>query len=146
MDEATHLQPLAARAQRYDDTRTLLAELMIDESSSDGVIHVRVNAAGALTALKLTDDASGRSGTVLAEQIMATLRRAQSRIPEATASVLRDVLGVDDPVTESLSEAFTNRFSDGDSASASPGFTCPPAPMSRPDTDDEYFQGNLLRE
>src|SRR5689334_30772 len=94
---------VAGKARRYQDIRESLAKVFVTETSPEGTVTVTVDASGLMTDLRVEDRGAPLPGREVAARVLATLRRAQSKLPERAAEVIRSV--EDDPaaVDEALS-------------------------------------------
>src|SRR5882672_9870828 len=70
------------RAERYRGMAARLDEQSIMETSADKKVVVTVSSRGMLTDLTLTATAGAKGMAELATEIMATMQRAQARIPD----------------------------------------------------------------
>jgi hypothetical protein len=86
----------AAQArQRAERIRDGLTAVRVTERTPDGRVAVTVNASGNLVDLRLADGPQDKAGPELAQDIMRTLRRAQSHLAEAVRDGLGEVAGPD---------------------------------------------------
>ncbi|GLY65632.1 YbaB/EbfC family nucleoid-associated protein [Amycolatopsis taiwanensis] len=104
-----HADDVAEKARRYQEMRAGLATVAVTESSPDGAVTVTVDASGLLTGLRIEDRGAPQPGRQVAATVLATLRRAQSRLPQLAAEVMRSI--EDDPaaVDEALA-GYRDRF------------------------------------
>lgn len=94
------IQEQAGRAeQALADSATTLA-------SDEGAVTVTVNAGGALTGLRFSNEAKHMSGNGLAELVLDTYRRAVEESGQKTAAIMSDLLG-GDPEAMGLLQSFT---------------------------------------
>ncbi|MQA11539.1 MAG: hypothetical protein GEU98_23905 [Pseudonocardiaceae bacterium] len=138
------------RAERYTDAQHRIAQVRCAESSRDGSLRVTVDSAGALTDLRIADSPYVSNGQRLAAEILATIRRAQSHIPERIAEILRTTVGDETELTNTVVSTFSERYPASEEDPSAPDATNQPAPRRRaaqhdePD-DDDYFGGGVLR-
>lgn len=85
---ADHDAKLDAVTRRAEQITAGLARVAVTERSEDGQVAVTVDARGNVTDLRI---APGRQGPELAQLVMATMRRAQSRLGDAVARTVPDV-------------------------------------------------------
>ncbi|RKT70124.1 YbaB/EbfC DNA-binding family protein [Saccharothrix variisporea] len=141
---------VAAKAEKYQQVSNQVAEVVVHEVSRDGLVRLSVGASGALQHLEISDKAREVSGATLAASIMATIRRAQSRIAGAVSEIVTSV-GVDEPGTaEALVSSYRQRFPEP--APDTPPWaeqvrpSAPPPPVRRPVQDDEDWDGPAVTE
>lgn len=134
------------RATKYQAMAERFAELSVTERSSDGTVELTVTSKGILTDLRISEQAGSRTMAEVSAQIMRTLQRAQSRIPELLQDLLTDTVGTQDtvanhvvdeakktfpePPEEDEADAETMRFDAEMSDEPEP--TSPPPPSQRP--------------
>lgn len=83
------IQEQAGRAeQALASSETTLA-------SDEGAVTITVNAGGALTGLRFSNEAKHMSGTGLADLVLDTYRRAVEESGQKTAAIMSDLLGGD---------------------------------------------------
>ncbi|TCO50671.1 YbaB/EbfC family nucleoid-associated protein [Actinocrispum wychmicini] len=118
----------AERLARVKEVTDRVAELSATESSADGSVTVTVGANGLPTDIKLAESAKDRPMSELSADIMATLRKAQSRIPRLMADVAGQAgLAGDSVVAHLLTKAEES-------------FPSPePDKPKTPGADDDYF-------
>jgi DNA-binding protein YbaB len=88
---ADYEKKAAEAQQRAEHIRDGLAAVRVTERTSDGRIAVTVNSTGNLVDLRLAPH--DKAGPELAQDILRTLRRAQSRIGDAVQDGLGDAAG-----------------------------------------------------
>ncbi len=96
--------------ERLAKLREKTAQVSVTDTSPDGAITVTVDAGGVLTGLRITDQLTGRPGARIAEQVLATIRRAQSRIAGTMTGVLRDTVGDDEEIVDHVLAVYRERF------------------------------------
>jgi DNA-binding protein YbaB len=94
---------VAEHARRYEEMKAGLAKVSVTESSPDDAVTVTVDANGLVTDLRVEGQDE------IAASVLATMRRAQSRLPARAAAVIQSV--EDDPaaVEEALA-GYRERF------------------------------------
>ncbi|CAM3998609.1 YbaB/EbfC family nucleoid-associated protein [Kibdelosporangium persicum] len=92
-----------ATAAAYRRMSDRVDQIQVSDTSPDGSVRVTVSASGVLTDLRLPDRA-------LAEEIMATLRRAQARIPDLMRTAMLETVGPQDPNTHLVLASARERF------------------------------------
>ena len=95
---------------QLDELRTRAETVSVTESSPDGGIKVTVNSGGVLTGLVITDEAADAPGARIAEQVLATMRRAQARIAGRMDEVLRETAADDPGLRERVLGVYHDRF------------------------------------
>jgi hypothetical protein len=78
-------------------------QILVTEDSRDGAVRVTVSAAGLLTDLQLAD-------REVAAQILACVRKAQSRIPDLMRTAMLETVGTQDPNIHLVLAAVAERF------------------------------------
>lgn len=99
-----------AKAERYQDMQLQVTAVMSSESSRDGIVTVTVDSAGAVTDLKITDQSRNLAGAELAALVLATMRRAQSRITEQVAEIMQSTVGEDGQTVAAVVGSYRQRF------------------------------------
>lgn len=79
--------------QRAERIRDGLTAVRVTERTPDGRVAVMVNSSGNLVDLRLADGPQDKAGPELAQDIMRTVRRAQSRLADAVRGGLGEVAG-----------------------------------------------------
>lgn len=97
---------------RLADLRAKAERVAVTERSPDGSVTATVNASGVLTDLRITDKLSGQPGARIAEQVLVTMRRAQSRIAGTMSEVMRETVGDDKEVVDGVLAAYHDRFAE----------------------------------
>jgi DNA-binding protein YbaB len=108
-------QGLAEKAQRYQATQQRTEELRLTSSNSDGSVKVTVRADGSITRLQLAGSARTMPLEELSDQILTTMRRAQSQIADRVSDIMDEEIGEQDPQTRTLMvDNLRSRFPDPD--------------------------------
>jgi DNA-binding protein YbaB len=127
------------RLARVKEVTDEVAQLSATETSADGLVTVTVGSNGLPTDIKLAESARERPMSEVSASIMATLRKAQSRIPALMAEVATKAGLAGDSVVEHLLTTAEESF-----PAAEP--ETPPAGPPRA-ADDEYFDDmHLFRD
>jgi hypothetical protein len=151
---ADYEKKVAEAAQRAERIRDGLTEVRATERSADGRVAVTVDVSGNLLDLRLADEHQE-----LANEIMRTLRRAQSRIADQVQDSLSDVAGPDTlaELTRQYRDAYPasteepverkRRTTLRLGAQAEPEETSarPSRPPRPPEDDGDFGDRNLLR-
>lgn len=162
----------AAKAARFQSMAQQVERISITESVADGAVRVTVGHNGLPTDIAMTDGVRAMAPEEIAANVMAAIRKAQSRYPARLAEILAETVGEDDPAAQHiLATAEQNfpappdeepageeplRFPDVEEDERTPPPSVPPRP-SRPvsrrdgdtdrDTDtDDFGDGTIFRE
>lgn len=127
---------IQAKADRYQQMQQQVTAVTATAESRDGVVRVTVDSAGAVTDLRITDDARRMSGAGLAEAVLATMRQAQAGIRDQVAQVMSDTVGDDTETVNAVVSAYQQRFPDpeADKRDEQP-----------PPDDEDYSDDTFLR-
>jgi DNA-binding protein YbaB len=125
-----------AKAERYQAMQTQVAEVTVTESSRDDVVQVTVESSGVVTDLRISDRSRELSGAELADVVLTTMRRAQSKITEKVADVMQRTVGDDPAAVASVVRSYQQRFPEPE----------PEAEPAARDEDDEMRLGELPEE
>jgi DNA-binding protein YbaB len=98
------------KAQRYRSVQADTSQVSITETSKDGLVTVTVDANGTMTDLRLTDRVRELSGQQVAAAVLATVRRANAKIPERIAEILRDRAADDRATIDAVLANYRSRF------------------------------------
>jgi DNA-binding protein YbaB len=98
------------RAEKYQAMADRFADLSVTERSADGTVEVTISSKGILTDLRISEQAAARSMAEVSAQIMRTLQRAQSRIPELLQDVLTETVGTQDGVANHVVDEAKKTF------------------------------------
>ncbi len=153
------------KAERFAGMRERVEEIRVTESSADGSVRVTVASNGVPTELTVIDVARGLSPAKISSELMACLRRAQSRLPGRIQEIMLATVpgenAIVDQVVGSLAAQFPPqseeparrehvgglRFGpeEADEPPAAPPPPAPPRRRPRDDDDDEWEQRSFLR-
>ncbi|MET8993816.1 YbaB/EbfC family nucleoid-associated protein [Amycolatopsis sp. NPDC004169] len=157
---------IAEAKQRGDRMQAEMAAVSVAERSQDGQIAVTVNHLGNLVGLEIGH--AVREKANLADEILRTVQRAQSKLADAVQTGIPSIAGTDtmDELVQQLHREFPEPepqgfVEGGHAAPASDGSRfiaeeetpakpapkpVPPRPAPEPGTDDDYFSdGDYLR-
>lgn len=99
-----------AKAEKYKALSVGMALVAVTETSPDGLITVTVNSTGLLTELRISERATGMPGPRTAAAVMATMRRAQSRVVDRVAEVMRTTIGDDTTMVDAVLADYRGKF------------------------------------
>lgn len=152
---------IAEAKQRGDRMQAEMAAVSVSERSQDGQIAVEVNHLGNLVGLEIGH--AVREKANLADEILRTVRRAQSKLAGAVQAGMPSIAGTEtmtelvQQLEHEFPEPAPQGFVDGGPADDGARFIAeeePPAPPKpapprrapEPGTDDDYFSdGDYLR-
>jgi DNA-binding protein YbaB len=118
-------------AQRYQAMADRVQELSLTERSQDGTIEVTINSKGLLTNLGIAERVNVKSMAQLSGQIMNTVQRAQSRLPELLQQAMAETVGMQDATANKVFEDAKKTFPEPP----------PEEPVSPPPPDRELSFG-----
>jgi DNA-binding protein YbaB len=98
------------RAERYQAMAERVQSQTITETSRDGAVTVTIGSNGILTSLTIAESAQSKRMSELSAQIMATVQRAQSRIPELLQQAMAETIGTQDQTAAKLFEDAKKNF------------------------------------
>ncbi|PPK63269.1 YbaB/EbfC family nucleoid-associated protein [Actinokineospora auranticolor] len=90
------------RAVRYQAMAERVEELSLVEASADGAVRVTISARGILIDLQIAESAATKRMSDVSAQVMATVRRAQARIPDLLREVMEETIGTTDQTANKL--------------------------------------------
>ncbi|MEV0681777.1 YbaB/EbfC family nucleoid-associated protein [Actinosynnema sp. NPDC050436] len=90
------------KAQRYQEMAELVQGQSITETSKDGLVRLTIGSNGILTALEIAEQASTKRMAEVSAEVMRTLQRAQSRIPELLQQAMAETIGTQDETANVL--------------------------------------------
>jgi DNA-binding protein YbaB len=97
-------------AQRYQAMADRVQQLSLTERSQDGTIEVTINSKGLLTNLVIAERVNVKSMAQLSGQIMNTVQRAQSRLPELLQQAMAETVGTQDATANKVFEDARKTF------------------------------------
>jgi hypothetical protein len=149
VDHEARLDDVVRRAEQV---RAGLDRVAVTERSGDGQVAVTVDAGGNVTDLRI---AAGRQGPELAQLILATMRRAQSRLVDAVQRTIPAEVGA--PLMTELTDQYRRTYPEppaapgprqtlrlGAEPDAGPA-TRTPRRRPAPGDDPDYSDRGLLR-
>src|ERR1044072_4093534 len=93
------------KAARFRTMADRVAEVTITESVAGGAVTATVGANGLPTDIAMTDRVREMSPDEIAANVMAAIRKAQSRYPGALAEIMAETVGDDPAGTHIVAEA-----------------------------------------
>ncbi|MFB9429588.1 YbaB/EbfC family nucleoid-associated protein [Streptoalloteichus tenebrarius] len=151
---------VTAKAERYQTMQQQVSAISSTAASSDGTVRVTVDSSGAVTGLEISDRVRQMSGSEVAALVLSTMRRAQARITDQVAEVMRSTVGDDAQTVRAVVDNYRQRFPEpepeestgsvgveemriGPEDEAEPPRPTPPPPgRRRDDGDDEDWGGD----
>ncbi|MGH3535265.1 MAG: YbaB/EbfC family nucleoid-associated protein [Pseudonocardiaceae bacterium] len=135
-------EQLQRKAQTYRGLQDEMSQLVVTETSADGMVRVSVDAQGVPTELTLTDRARAGDPARLSAELMTCLRRAHSTLAAQVQDlVTASVPDSSDDAAAQIVASYRDRFPDiAEDAPARPART-----THRPDDDDDLSQSSYLR-
>ncbi|MBM7774686.1 DNA-binding protein YbaB [Actinokineospora baliensis] len=122
---------MAAKAERYQVMQQRVTGVTSSASSSDGVVSVVVDSAGAVRSLTFTDGVRAFTGDALTKAVAETMRRAQAGITGQVAEIMRETVGDDPATVEAVVSNYRQRFPEPEPEDA-------PRRTRRDDQDDDF--------
>lgn len=104
---------LAGFEQRAEQARALstrLATLTVTARSRDGLVEAVVNSSGVVCGLRLEEGIRQQAATRTAEQILAVLTAARSRLGQQVAAVVADTVGADSPTGQAVIASYRKQL------------------------------------
>src|SRR5262249_5770288 len=101
---------VSTRADRTAELAQRIAEVRVTGSGAAGAVEVTVAGSGIITDLRLTQRACNLRPALLAEEILAAMRRAQARLPERAATIAAGTAGADTETGRAAVAGFGDRF------------------------------------
>ncbi|HEX8870777.1 MAG TPA: YbaB/EbfC family nucleoid-associated protein, partial [Lentzea sp.] len=123
----------------YQEMRAQAGHVSVTESSKDGMVTVTIDSSGNVTDLRITDRVRELSGAEVAAEVLLTMRRAQSKLPEKLAEVMAATIGDDPGTAEVIVGNYRAKFPEPPSDEP-----VPPARPTRPRGDDDDFGGESV--
>lgn len=90
------------KAARFQRMAERVEQVSITESVANGAVRVTVGHNGLPTDIAMTDGVRSMEPQQIAANVMAAIRKAQSRYPERLAEILADTVGEDDPAAQHI--------------------------------------------
>jgi DNA-binding protein YbaB len=108
-------QGFEAKAERYRAAQEHTEQLRLSAASPDGSVRVTVRADGTVSDLQFTEKVRTMPLATLSEQVLATMRRAQSGIADKVSEVMTEQLGDEDQQTRAVTlDTLRSRFPEQD--------------------------------
>ncbi|AXX32922.1 YbaB/EbfC family nucleoid-associated protein [Actinosynnema pretiosum subsp. pretiosum] len=101
---------LKQKAQRYEAMAERVQGMSVTETSRDGHVRLTIGSNGILTALQIAEPARERRMAEVSAEIMRTLQKAQSRIPELLQQAMAETIGTQDQTANTLFEEARKTF------------------------------------
>lgn len=95
-------QDVAEKARRFEAMSERVEQISITESVANGAVSATVGHNGIPTDVAMTDGVRDMTPQEIAANVMAAIRKAQSRYPERLAEILADTVGTDDPAAQHI--------------------------------------------
>jgi DNA-binding protein YbaB len=134
-------EQLHRKAQTYRGLQDEMSQLVVTETSADGMVRVSVDAQGVPTELVLTDRARAGDPARLSAELMTCLRRAHSTLAAQVQDlVTASVRDTSDDAAARIVASYRDRFPDisQDTPKRAASAT------HRPDDDDDLSQSSYL--
>ncbi|TDV48708.1 YbaB/EbfC DNA-binding family protein [Actinophytocola oryzae] len=138
------------KAAKFQDMADRVAEVAITESVADGAVSATVGNNGLPTDIAMTDRVREMSPDEIAANVMAAIRKAQSRYPQRLAEIMAETVGDDPAGAHIVAEAERNfppppeddeepsaRLGEVETDDEAPQPTPPPPRRTRPSTPDD---------
>ncbi|MGW4112697.1 YbaB/EbfC family nucleoid-associated protein [Actinosynnema sp. NPDC004786] len=95
-------QSIERKAERYQEMAARVQGMTISETSRDGTVRLTIGSNGILTHLEIAESARDRRMAEVSAEVMRTLQRAQSRIPELLQQAMAETIGTQDETANAL--------------------------------------------
>jgi DNA-binding protein YbaB len=95
-------QETAEKAAGFQRMAERVERVSITESVAGGAVRVTVDHNGLPTGIWMTDAVLAMEPAEIAANVMAAIRKAQSRYPRQLAEILADTVGTDDPAARHI--------------------------------------------
>jgi DNA-binding protein YbaB len=90
------------KAERFQQMAERVEQVSITESVAGGAVSVTVGHDGLPTDVSMTERVRQMSPDEIAANVMAAMRKAQSRYPDKLAEIVADTVGEDDPASRHI--------------------------------------------
>jgi DNA-binding protein YbaB len=90
------------KAARFQEMSERVEQVSITESVADGAVSATVGHNGIPTDITMTDKVREMPPQEIAANVMAAIRKAQSRYPARLAEILAETVGDDDPASQHI--------------------------------------------
>lgn len=100
----------AGKAARFQQMAAQVEHVSITEAVADGAVSVTVGSNGIPTDVRMTEAVTRMRPEEIATNVMAAMRKAQSRYPQRLAEIVADTVGEDDPAGRHVVETAVAAF------------------------------------
>ena len=98
------------RSQQFARVRDDIQALTVTEQSARGAVRATVQASGALSDLRMTDEVSRMRPNQIAAEVLACIRRAQARLADRVRDVVTENVPGDDPAGRRIVDQYRAQF------------------------------------
>ena len=147
------------RTRQFARVRDDIRALTVTEQSARGAVRVTVQASGALSDLRMTDEVGRMRPDQIAAEVMACIRKAQARLAERVRDVVAENVPGGDPAAQRIVDQYREQFPEPEPEQAPAGemrfvpeeAVQPPSarpvrrPRPGPDDDDSWEDQSFLR-
>jgi DNA-binding protein YbaB len=124
------------KAARFQEMASQVEQVSITESVADGAVRVTVGHNGLPTDIAMTEQVLRMTPDEIAANVMAGIRKAQSRYPERLGEILADTVGTEDPAAAHILLTAEQNFPPVEEEEEPPAATEPPG-IGHVEDDDE---------
>ncbi|XVS62832.1 YbaB/EbfC family nucleoid-associated protein [Actinosynnema sp. CA-299493] len=103
-------QSIEQKAERYQQMAARVQGMTISEASRDGSVKLTIGSNGILTNLEIAESARDKRMAEVSAEVMRTLQRAQSRIPELLQQAMAETIGTQDETANVLFDQAKRNF------------------------------------
>ena len=100
----------AKKAERFQNMADQVEQITITESVANGAVSATVGHNGIPTDVSMTDAVREMPPNEIAANVMAAIRKAQSRYPGRLAEIVADTVGEDDPAAQHIVATAVQNF------------------------------------
>jgi len=104
------ISSISVRTAKARQLSERVSALSVSASSSDGAIVVTVSSSGVPTDLRLSESVKAWPSQRIATEIMAVMRKAQSRLAAKVGEVAEQTAGANSPTVQALVDELKHRF------------------------------------
>jgi DNA-binding protein YbaB len=98
------------KAARFQEMARQVEQVSITESVAEGAVRVTVGHNGLPTDIAMTEQVLRMTPDEIAANVMAGIRKAQSRYPERLGEILADTVGAEDPAAAHILQTAEQNF------------------------------------
>lgn len=98
------------RASKARALSQQLNALTVTARSRDGLVEVALSSSGMLTQLRLDESVRRHSAAWIAEQVLATTRKALDQLAARAGEAVRDTVGEDSPEGRAILASYRDRL------------------------------------